>query len=51
MVLDERGIESTVVMFGGARIPSPEKKEAAKTPALAELSHFLYRGGAALPAR
>ena len=40
MVLDERGIESTVVMFGGARIPSPEKKETAKTPALAELSHF-----------
>ncbi|RWR46657.1 LOG family protein [Sinirhodobacter ferrireducens] len=40
MVLDERGIESTVVMFGGARIPAPEKKETAKTPALAELSHF-----------
>lgn len=40
LVLDERGIESTVVMFGGARIPSPEKKETAKTPALAELSHF-----------
>jgi uncharacterized protein (TIGR00730 family) len=40
LVLDERGIESTVVMFGGARIPSPEKKDTAKTPALAELSHF-----------
>ena len=27
MVLDERGIESTVVMFGGARIKSPESSE------------------------
>ncbi|MEC9103492.1 MAG: lysine decarboxylase, partial [Pseudomonadota bacterium] len=26
MVMDERGIESTVVLFGGARIPEPAKK-------------------------
>lgn len=40
MILDERGIESTVVMFGGARIPAPDKRDSAKTPALAELSRY-----------
>ena len=40
MVLDERGIEGTVVMFGGARIPAPDRKDTAKTPALAALSHY-----------
>ena len=40
MVLDERGIESTVVIFGGARIPSPEHKDQARTPYLADLSHY-----------
>ncbi|OCX65777.1 Rossman fold protein, TIGR00730 family [Thioclava sp. SK-1] len=40
MIMDERGIESVVVMFGGARIPSPENKGTAKTPYLAELSHY-----------
>lgn len=40
MILDERGINSTVVMFGGARIPAPEAAEGARTPGLAELSHF-----------
>ena len=40
MVMDERGIESTVVMFGGARIPAPEDKAQAKTKALADLSHY-----------
>ncbi|MBC7144561.1 MAG: LOG family protein [Thioclava marina] len=40
MIMDERGIESTIVMFGGARIPAPEKKESAKTPYLAELSRY-----------
>ncbi|WP_041669801.1 LOG family protein [Cereibacter sphaeroides] len=29
IVMDERGIVSTVVMFGGARIPSPERKDTA----------------------
>lgn len=40
MVMDERGIESTVVMFGGARIPAPEHRDRAATPALAGLSHY-----------
>ncbi|WP_415184273.1 LOG family protein [Phaeovulum sp.] len=40
MILDERGINSTVVMFGGARIPEPSQKHTAKTPKLAELSRF-----------
>jgi uncharacterized protein (TIGR00730 family) len=40
MLLDEAGIESTIVLFGGARIPSPEKRESARTETLAELSRF-----------
>ncbi|MDR9392739.1 MAG: TIGR00730 family Rossman fold protein [Roseovarius sp.] len=40
MILNERGIESTVVLFGGARIPEPAKRESARTGTLAELSHF-----------
>ncbi|MCA8881159.1 MAG: TIGR00730 family Rossman fold protein [Rhodobacteraceae bacterium] len=40
MALDERGIRSTVVMFGGARIPAPENAHLARTPVLAELSRF-----------
>ncbi len=40
LVLDERGINSTIVLFGGARIPSPDHKDTAKTPALAELSRY-----------
>lgn len=40
MILDEKGINSTVVLFGGARIPDPVNKAKAKTPALAELSKF-----------
>lgn len=40
LILDERGIESTVVMFGGARIPAPERKETAKTPMLGELTKY-----------
>ena len=40
MIMDERGIESTVVMFGGARIPAPDRKETARTPALADLSRY-----------
>ena len=40
LVLDERGIESTIVLFGGARIPDPAKKDKARTKTLAELSHY-----------
>ncbi|MFW8634008.1 TIGR00730 family Rossman fold protein [Cribrihabitans pelagius] len=40
MLLDAQGIDSTVVMFGGARIPAPAEKETARTQTLADLSHF-----------
>ena len=40
LMLDELGILSTVVLFGGARIPEPAKKHLAKSTAMADLSHF-----------
>ena len=40
MILDERGIASTVVLFGGARIPDPAHKERARSKALADLSRY-----------
>lgn len=40
MLMNEAGIESTIVLFGGARIPDPVNKEAARTKTLADLSHF-----------
>ncbi len=40
IVLAERGIESTVVMFGGARIPDPKHKSTARTKTLANLSKY-----------
>ncbi|WP_412552776.1 LOG family protein [Shimia sp. MIT1388] len=40
LALDEHEIESTVVLFGGARIPEPSKKDTARTETLAELSRF-----------
>lgn len=40
LLLEERGIESTVVLFGGARIPSPDKKDSARTQTLADLSEY-----------
>ncbi|MBP0482414.1 TIGR00730 family Rossman fold protein [Sagittula salina] len=40
MLMDEHQIDSTVVLFGGARIPAPEEKHTARTQTLAELSHF-----------
>ncbi|MDT8858034.1 LOG family protein [Paracoccaceae bacterium Fryx2] len=40
MILDERGINSTVVMFGSARIPDPAQKAGAATPELAALSRY-----------
>ncbi len=38
--LDARGIKSTIVLFGGARIPRPEAVEGAKTAKLAEMSAY-----------
>lgn len=40
LMLDEQEIISTVVMFGGARIPEPAKKDTARTKTLADLSSF-----------
>lgn len=40
LILQKREIESTIVMFGGARIPPPDQKDGAATEMLAELSHF-----------
>lgn len=40
LLLDEHQIESTVVLFGGARIPRPADKDTARTKTLAGLSHF-----------
>ncbi len=40
MVMAERGIESTVVLFGGARVPDPAHAEQARTETLAGLARF-----------
>jgi len=40
LLLTERQIESTIVLFGGARIPEPAEKHKARTKTLAELSAF-----------
>jgi len=40
MAMAERGIVSTTVMFGGARIPDPTHKDSARTPMLAALSSY-----------
>ncbi|MEP2642815.1 TIGR00730 family Rossman fold protein [Roseobacter sp.] len=40
MMLDAHDIASTIVLFGGARIPSPANKDSARTKTLADLSHF-----------
>ncbi len=40
LAMDEHEIESTIVLFGGARIPEPSKKDTARTETLAELSRF-----------
>jgi uncharacterized protein (TIGR00730 family) len=40
MLLDAQNITSTIVLFGGARIPSPANKASARTKTLADLSHF-----------
>ena len=40
MILDERGIKSTVVLFGSARIPDPAHDTAGKAPGLAALAPY-----------
>ena len=40
MLMAEAGIDSTVVMFGGARIPAPEHRESARTETLKGLADF-----------
>jgi len=40
MMLSEAGIKSTVVLFGGARIPPPERADTARTKTLADLSKY-----------
>ena len=45
LMLAEHGIESTIVMFGGARIPSPAEKDTARTETLAGLSRYYDEAG------
>jgi len=40
LLMSERGIQSTIVLFGGARIPRPEEAGSARTETLAGLSRF-----------
>jgi len=40
LMMTESGIQSTVVLFGGARIPDPMHKGSARTKTLTELSQF-----------
>lgn len=40
LILDEHNIQSTIVLFGGARIPSPDQKDTARTQTLADLSQY-----------
>ncbi|PUB18451.1 LOG family protein [Yoonia sediminilitoris] len=40
MLMNEAGINSTIVLFGGARIPEPSQKDTARTQTLADLSQY-----------
>ena len=40
MLMNEARIDSTIVLFGGARIPAPANKEGARTQTLADLSKY-----------
>ncbi|MEL7470642.1 MAG: TIGR00730 family Rossman fold protein [Pseudomonadota bacterium] len=40
LMMAEAGIESTVVLFGGARIPDPVHRDQARTKTLADLSRY-----------
>ena len=40
LLMDEEGVDSTIVLFGGARIPEPSKKDTARTQTLSDLSTY-----------
>jgi len=40
LMQSEYGVNSTIVLFGGARIPRPENRDQARTETLALLSHY-----------
>jgi len=40
LMQSEYGVESTIVLFGGARIPRPENADQARTETLSKLSHY-----------
>ena len=40
LLMNEAKVQSTIVMFGGARIPAPESKDKARTKTLADLSMY-----------
>ena len=40
LLMNERGIQSTIVMFGGARIRRPDESTPARTPMMADLARF-----------
>ncbi len=40
LLMTERGIQSTIVMFGGARIRRPDDPSAPRTPMMAQLARF-----------
>lgn len=40
LLMSEYGIDSTIVLFGGARIPEPAKRDTARTQTLADLSKY-----------
>ncbi|SLN58297.1 putative lysine decarboxylase [Roseisalinus antarcticus] len=40
LAMDDAGVNSTIVLFGGARIPSPANRDTARTRTLADLSEF-----------
>ncbi len=40
LLMNEAGVNSTIVLFGGARIPAPANKDTARTKTLADLSQY-----------
>jgi len=40
LLMNAAGVKSTIVMFGGARIPAPTHKDSARTQTLADLSKY-----------